>query len=29
MVEASGDEVASVAWERNVHDSSLGNWDRS
>lgn len=28
MVEASGGEIAKVARELNVHDSSLGNWVR-
>jgi transposase len=28
MVEASGGQIAKVARELNVHDSSLGNWVR-
>jgi len=28
MVEASGGEIAKVARELNIHDSSLGNWVR-
>lgn len=28
MVEASGGEIARVARELNIHDSSLGNWVR-
>ena len=28
LVEASGGEIAKVARERNIHDSSLGNWVR-
>ena len=29
MVEASGGEIAKVARELNIHDSSLGNWVRA